>query len=181
MGGGELARKKNSECNRQSPMIEVTLRRFQTKGATEFVREAIRSNIAICQQNEPVTAPIKELPISRKNENSRKSLTCGYLFSARMTGLEPATTGSTVRARQTLTPFPINRLRQSRIPGVVPGVVSNKAKGEFPTPNWPGSSNSGRRSRNTFAKLSGRSSASGRVLPGEISPGTSREPVKDEE
>ena len=31
-----------------------------------------------------------------ENDRSRKSLTCGYL-SARATGLEPATTGSTVR------------------------------------------------------------------------------------
>ena len=32
-----------------------------------------------------------------ENYSSRKSLSCGYFYSARATGLEPATTGSTVR------------------------------------------------------------------------------------
>src|SRR5262249_29298311 len=36
-------------------------------------------------------------PRQAENSESRKSLTCGSLLLARATGLEPATTGSTVR------------------------------------------------------------------------------------
>src|SRR6266852_1754914 len=45
----------------------------------------------------PKLSQILKAPSQPENTESRKSLTCGSLRLARATGLEPATTGSTVR------------------------------------------------------------------------------------
>ena len=61
-------------------------------------------------------------PSKSENSSSRKSFACGY-FLARATGLEPATTGSTVRLQDAATLNNSNKLEQdvrSKVPTVVP-------------------------------------------------------------
>ncbi len=67
--------------------------------------------------------------------------------SARATGLEPATSRSTVRVIRTLQPYFPSKNRRPTPKGVPPGVPNEKAKGASPTPNWPQSWPRGRRFR----------------------------------
>jgi hypothetical protein len=91
-------------------------------------------------------------------------LTLEGFMSARATGLEPATTGSTVPLRHTPHRRKTSTLRPPTLARVVPGVVTRSHRA-LPTPNSPHSLWRGRHYPNTSVPQSKHSSAPPRLLP----------------
>ena len=105
------------------------------------------------------------LQARQENEKIPQSITFAGFLLARTTGLEPATTGSTVLLRRVLNPSHTSTLRLPARAGAVPGAVSSKAKGASTMRTWPRSWPRGRRYPSTSGPQFGRWSEPSRPLP----------------